>query len=484
MGTFNGASLTKKCMNLFGRKLCLCQFIGFLEGQKHVCHPERAKKIKAMQSKMKKLQIKKKKLKAKKRAQRMKRLKKIAALKKKKAAVEARRIKHEEERLEQENHVLRGENKVNKKMKQMMKKYRMKIKRLKKKLRKKRKQWGIHGKHHHGHGHGHGHGHHHGRRGRNHPHHHRHFHLHQHPHVPWKKYRKHAKHMPGKRPKWVPKWIWRELKENYKAMEEEDNMYGDAREEEEGDYLMNDDENANGKEYYDYYQYLKDYYDDQMYDELEREQERMYPGHELPAAISSAWSGMDNVDDEYDDYYNEYYDDDDFDDESYDDYDYDDGYGYGYDESYDDDNDYALYDDDWYNDYESYDDDDEDYAYGAYGSYGTFGDYGYDDDEEENAISFADLQDEWVDEQDGSAWIVSKDAVQDYDLQWENDEEWDEVASQITTSGGNTLTRKCLHMWGQRLCLCQFLDWMDSHKYKCTQSVVGVITPSTRGVMS
>merc|ERR1712048_42489 len=86
-------------------------------------------------------------------------------------------------------------------------------------------------------------------------------------------------------------------------------------------------------------------------------------------------------------------------------------------------------------------------------------------------------------EQDGSAWIVSKDAVQDYDLQWENDEEWDEVASQITTSGGNTLTRKCLHMWGQRLCLCQFLDWMDSHKYKCTQSVVGVITPSTRGVI-
>merc|ERR1711874_718711 len=100
--TFNGASLTKKCMNLFGRKLCLCQFIGFLEGQKHVCHPERAKKLKAMQSKMKKLQIKKKKLKAKKRAQRMKRLKKIAALKKKKAAVEARRIKHEEERLKQE----------------------------------------------------------------------------------------------------------------------------------------------------------------------------------------------------------------------------------------------------------------------------------------------------------------------------------------------------------------------------------------------
>merc|ERR1712156_877190 len=101
----------------------------------------------------------------------------------------------------------------------------------------------------------------------------------------------------------------------------------------------------------------------------------------------------------------------------------------------------------------------------------------------ENAISFADLQDEWVDEQDGSAWIVSKDAVQDYDLQWENDEEWDEVASEITTSGGNTLTRKCLHMWGQRLCLCQFLGWMDSHKYKCTQSVGAISAPAMPGVM-
>merc|ERR1711879_841438 len=84
--TFNGASLTKKCMNLFGRKLCLCQFIGLIEGQKHVCHPERAKKLKRMEKKMKKLK-REKKLRAKKRAQRMKRLKKIAALKKKKAAL-------------------------------------------------------------------------------------------------------------------------------------------------------------------------------------------------------------------------------------------------------------------------------------------------------------------------------------------------------------------------------------------------------------
>lgn len=48
--------------------------------------------------------------------------------------------------------------------------------------------------------------------------------------------------MPGKRPKWLPKWIWRE---NCKAMEEE-NVYG-AQEGED-----NENANENG-EYYDYY---------------------------------------------------------------------------------------------------------------------------------------------------------------------------------------------------------------------------------------
>ena len=40
----------------------------------------------------------------------------------------------------------------------------------------------------------------------------------------------------------------------------------------------------------------------------------------------------------------------------------------------------------------------------------------------------------------------------------------------VQTVHGNRVTRKCLHMWGQRLCLCQFLNWMDSHKYKCLPS--------------
>ena len=81
------------------------------------------------------------------------------------------------------------------------------------------------------------------------------------------------------------------------------------------------------------------------------------------------------------------------------------------------------------------------------------------------------FMDEWFDDQDGSEWIVSNEAVSSfYDYQWENDEIWDEIDHEILTTNGNSIDRKCMHMWGQRLCLCQFLDWLDSHKYKCLQN--------------
>ena len=76
-------------------------------------------------------------------------------------------------------------------------------------------------------------------------------------------------------------------------------------------------------------------------------------------------------------------------------------------------------------------------------------------------------RDQWIDDADGSAWSVSNEAISDYDTKWDDDEMWDEVTTSVATLGGHTITRKCLHMWGQRLCLCQFLNWLDSRKYKC-----------------
>ena len=100
------------------------------------------------------------------------------------------------------------------------------------------------------------------------------------------------------------------------------------------------------KQYYDYYQYLEDYYNQQLYDEIDK----MSP--KLSAAFEDDMGEM---------------------------YEY-----------YDDDDDYHYYDE-------------------------------YDETEaeaEENLISMENLQDQWVDEEDGSAWIVSFDAVNDYDTEW------------------------------------------------------------------
>merc|ERR1711933_325516 len=94
---------------------------------------------------------------------------------------------------------------------------------------------------------------------------------------------------------------------------------------------------------------------------------------------------------------------------------------------------------------------------------------GYAETQAQNEISISDedLQDRFI-EADDSRWVVSNDAVDTYDQEWEDDAEWDEINDSIVTLHGNQITRKCMHMWGRRLCLCQFLGWMDSHKYKCT----------------
>jgi len=421
--TYSAHRLTKKCMDLFGRKLCLCEFVGFVTHQKHVCHPGKARKVHKMHLKLKRAKAMKKKKQKQLRRAKMKRLKKIAAMKRRQAAKEKKRIRKEEAKIAQRTKIMGKENKANQRLQKELKKYRRKIKKLRKRLRaqkRKNKQRG------HGHGHGHHHHHHHHmpphnmhnhrRHWRlNHPHHHRHFHLHVHPHIPWKRYRHHAKDLPEKRPKWLPKWIWRELGENFKALEMEDNTDSE------------------------YYEYAQQYFQD--YDDASNDYDEQ--------GISSAFAAMEDYDDEYA-----------YDEDAYDDFD---------DAEYDDmDNEYY---DDEYADYADYDDAYEDYG-DQYANYDEYYGDAEDVDVDVDEVSLSDLQDQWVDEEDGSAWIVSRDAVDEYDSEWEDDQEWDEVNSAILTNGGKRLTRKCMHMWGRRLCLCQFLGWMDNHKYKCTTTSV------------
>merc|ERR1712228_440749 len=72
----------------------------------------------------------------------------------------------------------------------------------------------------------------------------------------------------------------------------------------------------------------------------------------------------------------------------------------------------------------------------------------------------------WHDTADDNDWIVSSLSTKDLDSVWDDSSEW-ESEDKITSESGAKIQRKCLHMWQHRLCLCQFLEWIDSPKYKC-----------------
>eukprot|EP01083_Nonionella_stella_P068705 182630_1 len=98
-----------------------------------------------------------------------------------------------------------------------------------------------------------------------------------------------------------------------------------------------------------------------------------------------------------------------------------------------------------------YDDEDSDYYYEDVSNTAEFG---------------ITERDHWHDTSDDNDWIVSSLSTTDLDNVWEDPSQW-ELSDKIKTESGRTIQRKCLHMWHHRLCLCQFLEWIDDAKYKC-----------------
>merc|ERR1712176_503351 len=103
-----------------------------------------------------------------------------------------------------------------------------------------------------------------------------------------------------------------------------------------------------------------------------------------------------------------------------------------------------------------------------------FSDYYYDDGDDEYdgmeyyEFSDDDVEDEWYDESEQTQWMVTDvAAAEEYDDMWANDENWEQIDDEIETMSGNKLQRKCLHMWGQRLCLCKFMAFLDNRKFQC-----------------
>eukprot|EP00487_Bulimina_marginata_P008281 TRINITY_DN30559_c0_g1_i1.p1 TRINITY_DN30559_c0_g1~~TRINITY_DN30559_c0_g1_i1.p1 ORF type:complete len:231 (-),score=55.82 TRINITY_DN30559_c0_g1_i1:197-814(-) len=109
-----------------------------------------------------------------------------------------------------------------------------------------------------------------------------------------------------------------------------------------------------------------------------------------------------------------------------------------------------LLDDDQYDEFE--DDDDEEYD-----EYEEFDEY--DDDEVEHD---EDTMDKFFDEGNESEWIVTSQVTNEYDADWEDDSKWDDI-DQVITYSARKLKKKCMKVFGRKLCLCEFLEFV-AHK--------------------
>ena len=113
--------------------------------------------------------------------------------------------------------------------------------------------------------------------------------------------------------------------------------------------------------------------------------------------------------------------------------------------------------------------------------YNEMYDDGYQFEEEEDLMAL----DQWYDADEGEQWVISAAQVDADNLYWDDADIWqrDQVgdedeqqqgemeemssAAVITTDKGRDVEKRCMHMMGGRLCLCQFLQWIDSPQYHC-----------------
>merc|ERR1712060_353768 len=51
---------------------------------------------------------------------------------------------------------------------------------------------------------------------------------------------------------------------------------------------------------------------------------------------------------------------------------------------------------------------------------------------------------------------------------------WDEITPKIMTASGHEMQRKCMDIFGRKLCLCEFLNWVKfgTTKHQCGRKTV------------
>merc|ERR1712217_276005 len=149
-----------------------------------------------------------------------------------------------------------------------------------------------------------------------------------------------------------------------------------------------------------------------------------------------------------------------------------------------------------YGDYEEFDDYEE--AYDLYDEEGDYDLNDYDNDyyeyaavaqlihdegdvdaaEESDEIQEDDISeqfaDEWFDQQDSKSWTVLDAVENEFGEEWADDALWDEINPHIETLSGHWMKRKCMNIFGRKLCLCQFLNWIQygETKHQCGRKEV------------
>merc|ERR1712228_511840 len=83
--------------------------------------------------------------------------------------------------------------------------------------------------------------------------------------------------------------------------------------------------------------------------------------------------------------------------------------------------------------------------------------------DEQQQVADESAMDTFFDEQTELEWIVENEVTADYDADWANDNLWDEI-NEFTTFSAKKLKKKCMRVFGRKLCLCEFVEEIVSPK--------------------
>merc|ERR1712087_598972 len=109
---------------------------------------------------------------------------------------------------------------------------------------------------------------------------------------------------------------------------------------------------------------------------------------------------------------------------------------------------------------------DDGFVYDEYGNVEY--EYYFDDDDEQMDEDNKNAMDTFFDETHEDEWIVTNEVTNDYDADWEDDSKWSEI-NEFTTFSAKKLKKKCMNVFGRKLCLCEFVEFMvaNSKKHVC-----------------